>query len=108
MSETTNATNYSIRSYLHHSTVQYQNKLALDPFDDKTMYFNPIKSLPCDNTQKGDCPCILCIKFIGLYYKELTEKCKTDEELYFYTWYCKQTLTNQQLLKLISDRAHLL
>ena len=84
MSETTNATNYSIRSNLHQLTVQYQNKLALSPFDDKRMYLNPIKSLPWDkHTQKGDCPCILCIKLIGFYYEEQTEKCKTDEELYF-------------------------
>ena len=108
LTETTNATNYSIRSNLHQLPVQYKNKLALNPFDDKRMHLKPIKSLPLDkHTQKGDCPCILCIKFIGLYYKELTEN-KTDEEIYLYTWYCKPTLTHQQLLKLISDRTHLL
>ena len=81
----------------------------MNPFDDKRMYLNPIKSLPWDqHTQNSDCPRILCIKFIGLYYKELTKKCKMDEELCFYTWYYKQTLTHQQLLKLISDRAHLI
>ena len=35
MSETTSATNYSIRSNLHNITVEKQNKLALNPFDDK-------------------------------------------------------------------------
>ena len=71
------------------------------------MYLNPIKSLPWDkHTQNGDCPFILCIKFIGLYYKEMNEN-KTDEEIYLITWYCKQTRTHQQLLKLISDGAHL-
>ena len=69
MSETTNATNYSIRLNLHQLTVQYQNKLPLSPFDDKRMYLNPIQNLPWDkHTQKGDFPCILCIKFNGLYY----------------------------------------
>ena len=108
MSETTNATNYSIRSSLHQLTVQYQNKLALNPFDDKRMYLNPIKRLPWDkHTQKGDCPCILCTKFFRLFYNELTEN-KTEEEIYWNVWYWKQTLTHQQLSKLISDRAHLL
>ena len=46
MSETTNATKYSIRSNLHHLTVQYQNTLALNLFDDKRMYLNPIQSSP--------------------------------------------------------------
>ena len=34
-SETTTATNYSIRSSAHNLTVQKQDKLALNPFDDK-------------------------------------------------------------------------
>ena len=38
MSETTNATNYSLCSNLHQSTVQYQNKIPLNPFDDRKMY----------------------------------------------------------------------
>ena len=46
MSETTNATNYSIRSNLHQLSVEKQNKLALNPFDDKRMYLNPIQSVP--------------------------------------------------------------
>ena len=109
MSETTNATNYSITSNLHQLTVQYQNKLALNPFDDRRMYLNPIKSLPCDNhTQQGDCPCLYCLKFMLLYHKEVNENCKTDEELYLNVWYWKQTITHQELLKLISDRARLL
>ena len=37
MSETTSATNYSIRSYLHKRSVEKQNKLALNPFDDKRL-----------------------------------------------------------------------
>ena len=44
-SETTTATNYSIRKNAHNLTVQKQDKLALNPFDDKRMYLNPIQSL---------------------------------------------------------------
>ena len=63
MSETTSATNYSKRSNLHLLSVEKQNKLALNPFDDKRVYFNPIQSLSRDkHTQKGDCPCIFCLK----------------------------------------------
>ena len=43
-----------------------------------------------------------------LYYKEFTENCKTDEELYLNVWYGKEKLTHQELLKRITDRAHLL
>ena len=72
-SETTTANNYSIRSIAHNLTVQRQDKLALNPFDDKRLYLNPIQSLSWDkHTQKGDCPCIYCLKLIGLYYKELS------------------------------------
>ena len=93
---------------LIYTTLQLKNKLALNPFDDKRLYINPIQSLPWDkHTQKGDCPCIYCLKLIGLYYKELTEN-KTDEEIYFNVWYWKQALTHQQLVKLISERAHVL
>ena len=107
-SETTTATNYSIRSNAHKLTVQKQDKLALNPFDDKRMYLNPIQSLSWDkHTQKGDCPCILCIKLVGLYYKELTAN-KTDEEIYYNIWTLKEKLNHQDLLNLISDRAHLL
>ena len=112
-SETSSSTNISIRSNLHNLTVEKQNKLALNPFDDKRLYINPIQSLPWDkHTQKGDCPCIYCLKLIGLYYKELTKNDnntkKTDEEIYWSDWYWKQALTHQQLVKLISDRAHVL
>ena len=107
-SETTTATNYSIRSNAHKLTVQKQDKLALNPFDDKRMYLNPIQSLSWDkHTQKGDCPCILCIKLVGLYYKELTAN-KTDEEIYYNIWTLKEKLNHQDFLNLISDRAHLL
>ena len=107
-SETSSSTNISIRSNLHNLTVEKQNKLALNPFDDKRLYINPIQSLPwVKHTQKGDCPCIYCLKLIGLFYKELTIN-KTDEEIYFNVWYWKQALTHQQLVKLISDRAHVL
>ena len=107
-SETTSATNNSNRSNLHNNTVEKQNKLTLNPFDDKRMYLNPIQSLPWDKyTQKGDCSCLYCLKFILLYHKEIAET-ETDEEVYLYTWYLKETLFQQQLLKLISDRAHLL
>ena len=58
-SQTTTASNFSIRSDAHNLTVQKQDKLALNPFDDKRVYFNPIRSLSWDkHTQKGDCPCI--------------------------------------------------
>ena len=113
-SETSSSTNISIRSNLHNLTVEKQNKLlALNPFDDKRLYINPIQSLPWDkHTQKGDCPCIYCLRLIGLYYKDLTinddGSKKTDEEIYFNVWYWKQALTHQQLVKLISDRAHVL
>ena len=107
-SESSSSTNISIRSNLHNLTVEKQNKLALNPSDDKRLYINPIQSLPWDkHTQKGDCPCIYCLKLIGLNYKELTEN-KTDEEIYWSVWYWKQALTHQQLVKLISDRAHVL
>ena len=107
-SETSSSTNISIRSNLHNLTVEKQNKLALNPFDDKRLYINPIQSLPWDkHTQKGDCPCIYCLKLIGLYYKELPIN-KTDEEIYFNVWNWKQALTHQQLVKMISDRAHVL
>ena len=73
MSETTSATNYSIRSNLHKLKVEKQNKLALNPFDDRRVYLNPILNLSWDkHTQKGDCPCIYCLKVIGLYYTELS------------------------------------
>ena len=119
-SETTTATNYSIRSNAHNLTVQKQDKLALNPFDDKRVYLNLIQSLPWDkHTQKGDCPCIYCLKLIGLYYTELTEGgaasvparwsgVNCDEEIYLKVWYSKENLNHQQLLNLISDRAHLL
>ena len=112
-SETSSSTNISSRSNLHNLTVEKQNKLALNPFDDKRLYINPIQSLPWDkHTQKGDCPCIYCLKLIGLYYKDLTINVdgskKTDEEIYWSVWYWKQALTHQQLVKLISDRAHVL
>ena len=111
-SETTTATNYSIRSNAHNLTVQKQDKLALNPFDDKRMYLNPIQSLSWDkHTQKGDCPCILCIKLVGLYYAELSTrdgKPIRDEELYYNIWTLKEKLNHQDLLNLISDRAYLL
>ena len=106
--KTTESTNWCIRSNCHNLTVEKQNKLCLNPFDDKRLYLNAIKSLPWDNhTQKGDCPCIYCMKFIILYGKELAEN-KTDEEIHYNIWYWKQALNHQELSKLISDRAHLL
>ena len=112
-SETSSSTNISIRSNLHNLTVEKQPKLCLNPFDDKRLYINPIQSLPWDkHTQKDDCPCIHCLKLIGLYYKDLTINVdgskKTDEEIYFNIWYQKENLTHQQLVKLISDRTHVL
>ena len=117
-SETTTATNYSIRSDAHNLTVQKQDKLALNPFDDKHVYLNPKQSLSWDNrTQKGDCPRIYCLKLIDLYYKELSTSEKDgrcaelrlrDEEIYYNIWTLKDKLNHQDLLNLISDRAHLL
>ena len=53
-SGTTTATNSSIRSDAHNLTVQKQDKLALNPFDDKRLYLNPIQSLSLDkHTQKA-------------------------------------------------------
>ena len=67
MSETTSATNYSIRSSLHKLSVEKQNKPALNPFDDKRVYLNPIQSLSWDkHSQKGYGPFIYCLKLIGL------------------------------------------
>ena len=111
--ETSSSTRLSIRSNLHNLTVEKQPKLCLNPFDDKRLCMNPIQCLPWDkHTQKGDCPCIYCLKLICLYYKELTinddGSKKTDEEIYFNVWYWKQALTHQQLVKLINDRAHVL
>ena len=112
-SETSSSTNISIKSNLHKLTDEKQPKMCLNPFDDKRLYINPIQSLPWDkHTQKGDCPCIYCLKLIGLYYKDLTINVdgskKTDEEIYFNVWYQKENLTHQQLLKLINDRVQLL
>ena len=112
-SETSSSTIISIRSNLHNLTVEKQPKLCLNPFDDKRLYINPIQSLPWDkHTEKGDCPCIYCLKLIGLYNKDLTinddGSKKTDEEIYLNIWYQKENLTHQQLVKLISDRAHVL
>ena len=112
-SEISSSTNISIKSNLHKLTVEKQNKLALNLFDDKRLNINPIQSLPWDkHTQKGDCSCIYCLKLIGLFYKDSTLNVdgskKTDEEIYFNVWNWKQALTHQQILKLISDRAHVL
>ena len=110
-SETTTATKYSIRSDAPNLTVQKQDKLALNPFDDKRVYLNPIQSLSWDkHTQKGDCPSIYCLKLIGLYYKELStsEKPLRDEEIYYNIWTLKEKLNHQHLLNVISDQAHLL
>ena len=112
-SQTTTATNNSIRSDAPILTVQKQDKLALNPFDDKRVNLNPKQSLSWDkHTQKGNCPCIYCLKLFGLYYEEITTN-KTDakplrnKEIYYTTWTLKENLNHQQLLNLISDWAHL-
>ena len=84
---------------MHNLTVQKQDKLALNPSDDKRVYLNPIQNLPWDkHTQKGDCPCIYCLKLVGLYYKELSTsetdgKCAQlrlrDQEIYYNIWTLK-------------------
>ena len=96
MSETTSATNYSIRSNLQKLSVEKQNKLALNPFDDKRVYINPVQNLLWDkHTQKSDCPCMYCLKLLGLYYKELSRsktdgKPLRDEEIYYNIWTLKK------------------
>ena len=108
-SQTITATNYSIRSDSHTLPVQKQDKLALNPFDDKRVYLNSIQRLSWDkHTHKGDFPCMYCLKVVGMYYNELTEKCKTDEEIYYSIWTLKEKMNHQQLLNLISDRELLL
>ena len=52
ISETTTATNYSIRSDAHNLTVQKQDKLALNPFDDKRLYLNQYKVYHGINTPR--------------------------------------------------------
>ena len=52
MSETTSATNYSVRYNLHKLSVDKQNKLALNPFDDKRVYLNPIQKNHGINTSR--------------------------------------------------------
>ena len=107
-SQTTNTNNYSIRSNQHQLTVEKQTKLALNPFDDKRMYLNPIESLPWDiHIQSKCCPCILCIKFIHLYYEELSEN-RSDEEFQLNVSYNKENLSHQEILQLVSERANLL
>ena len=112
MSETTSATIFSTSTDLHKLSVEKQNKLALNLFNDKRVYLNPIQSLSWDkHTQKA--PCIYCLKIIGLYYKELSTsetdgKPLRDEETYYNIWTLEEKLNHQDLLNLISDRAHLL
>ena len=110
MSETTSSTNISIRSNLNNLTVEKQPKLCLNPFDDKRMYLNSIKSLPWDiHTQKGYCPCIYCLELFILYRKDIqNENCETYEEIYYNIWTLKEKLNLQEIIKLLSDRAHLL
>ena len=53
------------------------------------------------------------LKLIGLYDKELSTsetdgKPIRDEEIYYNIWTLKEKLNHQDLLNLISDRAHLL
>ena len=112
-SQTSSPTNLSIRSKLHNLTVEKQNKLPLNSFDDKLLHINEIQSLPWDkHSQQGDCPCINCLKLVVLYHKDLTVNDdgskKTDKEIFLNVWYQEENLTHQQLLKRISDRAHLL
>ena len=86
-SQTITATNMCIRSNAHNITVQKQIKLPLNPFDDKRVYLNALQSLPWDkHTQKSDCPCIYCLKIIGLYYKEMSNGL-SDEESFLNVWY---------------------
>ena len=111
--QTTTATNYSIRSKNHNLTVEKQDKLCLNPFDDKRLYLTPTKSLPWDkHEQSGDCPCILCLILFKLYYDKILKKGdgtpRSAKEISSYFRQLKQTLNHENMLKLISDRAHLL
>ena len=66
----TNQKNYSIRSNNHTLSVVSQNKISLNPFDDKRLYINSIQSLPHDNHyQKLNCGCNLCLYFTIQYQK---------------------------------------
>ena len=99
---TTNQTNFSIRSENHNLKVISQKKLALNPFDDKRLYLNNLDSVPWNiHTQKGDCNCLMCIKFIGLYFKELTFGL-TDEEIFYNVWYWKEFYNQNQLIYAIN------
>ena len=66
----------------------------MNPFDDKRLYLNPIQSLSWDKyTQKGDCPCIYCLKLIGLFYRELSTRDGKPiryEEIYYNIWTLKK------------------
>ena len=100
--QTTNQTNYLIRSNNHSIKVIEQNKLALNSFDDKRLYINNTQSVPWDiHIQKYECSCILCMKFIGLYGKELTHN-KTDLEVYYNIKYWKEFYTQNQLIQAIN------
>ena len=82
ISESTSSTTYPIQSKMHQITVEEQNKIPLNPLDDKRVYLNSIKSLPWDtHKQQGDCPSIYCLKFVMLYQEELPEN-RTSKEIY--------------------------
>ena len=73
----------------------------MNPSDDKRMNLNSIKSLSWDkHTQKGTCGCLLCLKFVMLYHKEICDG-KTDEDIYWNVWHWKETLTLQKFDNLI-------
>ena len=74
------------------------------------MYLNPKQSLSREGIVlsqkgKGGCPCIYWLTLYGLYYKELGENCKTDEEIYNNIRTLKEKLNHQELFNVISDRA---
>ena len=100
--QTTNQTNFSIRSENHNLRVVSQKKLALNPFDDKRLYLNNIYSVGWDiHTQKFNCNCILCMKFIGLYYEELSYGLN-DAEIYNNICYWKEFYNQNQLIYAIN------
>ena len=111
--KTTESTNYSIRSNAHNLTVQKQKKLAWNPFDDKRMYLFEKPTLPWEkHLQSGYCPCVLCMLFIRLSYKKLSENYdgskRINKELYWFMCHCKEKFSHQQFLILVSDCTHLL
>ena len=59
--ETTNQTNFSIRTNHHQLNVISQNKMALNPFDDKRLYLNNINQCHGTITPKKVIVIVFCV-----------------------------------------------